>query len=248
MRAFIHAFQGKPYNSDCKAAYDGFVELGIETVLFSTNEEFDRRNPEDVVVGGVIMICHALSQRGITAEHYDYPEELMGFRGRKIWKTRLKDLPKERFPVFIKPVEEKIAPGIVVHTWADVQEEYGLIDPETELYCSEPVEFISEWRCFLLYGEIIGIHFYYGDHNAIYDRSVIDAAVKAFSVMPVGCALDFGVTKDGRTLLIEMNDGYSLGTYGLEPKLYARLLTARWAELNNTEDPFHLDQGESTCG
>ena len=71
-----------------------------------------------------------------------------------------------------------------------------------------------------------------------YDRKVIDAAVKAFPNMPAGCALDFGVTDDGRTLLIEMNDGYSLGTYGLEATLYARLLTARWAELNGTEDIF----------
>ena len=52
MRAFIHGFQGKPYNSDCQAAYDGFQQLGIEPVLFTTNEEFDTRNPEDVVVGG----------------------------------------------------------------------------------------------------------------------------------------------------------------------------------------------------
>lgn len=48
--------------------------------------------------------------------------------------------------------------------------------------------------------------------------------------------MDFGVTEDGRTILIEVNDGYSLGAYGLEPTLYTRLLTARWAELNGTDD------------
>ena len=56
MRAYIHAFRGKPYNDDCKVAYDGFRKLGVEAVLFTTNEEFDTRNPEDVVVGGTIMI------------------------------------------------------------------------------------------------------------------------------------------------------------------------------------------------
>ena len=50
--------------------------------------------------------------------------------------------------------------------------------------------------------------------------------------------MDFGVTDDGRTLLIEINDGFSLGTYGIEDTLYAKLLTARWAELNGTEDIF----------
>ena len=58
--------------------------------------------------------------------------------------------------------------------------------------------------------------------------------------MPEGFAMDFGVTDDGRTLLIEVNDGYSLGTYGLEATLYARLLSARWAELNGTEDELKI--------
>ena len=139
-------------------------------------------------------------------------------------------------PVFIKPVEEKIAPGIVVKKWEDPEADYGMLEPQTMVYCSEPVEFISEWRCFLLYGKIAGIQFYYGDRAAECDRDVIEAAVRAYPNMPAGCALDFGVTSSGGTLLIEMNDGYSLGSYGLEPALYAKLLAARWAELNGTED------------
>lgn len=236
MKAYIHGFQGKAYNKDCQAAYDGFQTLGIEPVLFTTNEEFDTRNPEDVVVGGTIIVWHALNLRGIEVEYFDYPEELSGFCGRRIWKSRLGNIRQEILPVFIKPVEEKIAPGIVINTWNDLEREYGLLDPQTELYCSEPVDFVSEWRCFLIYGQIAGIQFYCGEQNAVYDRAVIDAAVKAYSNMPAGCALDFGVSDDGRTLLIEMNDGYSLGTYGLEPTLYAKLLAARWAELNGTID------------
>ena len=194
------------------------------------------RKPEDVVVGGTIMIWHALNQRGIQAEHYDYPEELAAFRGRQIWQTQLGDIRHEKLPIFIKPVEEKIAPGIVVEKWEDLEAEYGLLGPETMLYCSEAVDFVSEWRCFLLYGKIVGIQFYYGNSDAGCDRKTIDDAVRAYPNMPAGCALDFGVTADGRTLHIEMNDGYSLGYYGLEPTLYARLLAARWAELNGTVD------------
>lgn len=140
-------------------------------------------------------------------------------------------------PIFIKPVEEKTAPGRIIRSYSDLSE-YERLDPETEIYCSEVVHFISEWRCYLLYGRIIGICYYYGDINAECDREVINAAVKSYPDIPAGCALDFGVTDDGRTLLIEMNDGYSLGVYGLESTLYARLLTARWAELNGTEDIF----------
>lgn len=235
MRAYIHAFQGRPWNTECQAAYDGFQKLGVETVLFTTNEEFDTRNPEDVVVGGTVIVWHALNQRGIVAEHYDYPIELADFLGRYIRQIKLNEIWDEELPVFIKSVEDKAAPGIVINDWSDLKE-YEWLDPEFDIYCSECVHFVSEWRCFMLYGQLIGMRFYYGDKNVECDKKVIDAAVQAFPNMPAGCALDFGVTEDGRTLLIEMNDGFSLGIYGLEPTLYARLLTARWAELNGTKD------------
>ena len=53
---------------------------------------------------------------------------------------------------------------------------------------------------------------------------------------PNGYGTDFGVTDDGRTLLIEVNDGYALGSYGLYYLDYAKLLSAIWAELTGTED------------
>ena len=65
MRAFIHAFRGRPWNKECCDAKDGFHKLGIETVMFTTNEEFDLRKPEDVVVGGTVIVLHALHQGGL---------------------------------------------------------------------------------------------------------------------------------------------------------------------------------------
>lgn len=42
---------------------------------------------------------------------------------------------------------------------------------------------------------------------------------------------DFGVDDFGRTLLIEVNDGYALGNYGLSPKQYAEMTMNRWKEI-----------------
>lgn len=53
--------------------------------------------------------------------------------------------------------------------------------------------------------------------------------------------MDFGLTDDGRTLMIEVNDGYALGCYGLLYVNYAKLLSARWAELTNTKDECAFD-------
>ncbi len=172
MKAYVHAFQGCPWNEECKAALNGFKKLGIECRLFSTNEELDKREPEDIVVGGILIMRHVLNENGITIEQYNYPEELLDYRGRRIWFTTVADLKMESLPLFIKPVEEKVAKGIVIRSWEDAFE-YDHLAPESEILCSEVVNFISEWRCFVRYGKIVGIQFYFGDKNVECDKSVI---------------------------------------------------------------------------
>lgn len=237
MRAFIHAFQGKPWNEECESAYRGFEKLGIDCVLFSTNEELNARELKDIVVGGMLIMEHVLKENGVQFDNYNYPSELEKYCGRDIWTVKLKDIKKQKLPIFIKPVREKAATGIIVKNLDDISE-YQHLDPEEEIICSEVIDFVSEWRCFVRYGEIIGIQFYNGDPDVKCDRSVIDEAIKVYTGIPAGCSLDFGVASDGRTLLIEMNDGFAIGSYGLPDEEYARLLVARWAELNGTEDIF----------
>jgi hypothetical protein len=47
--------------------------------------------------------------------------------------------------------------------------------------------------------------------------------------------IDFGVLAQEDTALIELNDGFSLGSYGLDRSIYADLILARWTELMSTE-------------
>lgn len=46
-----------------------------------------------------------------------------------------------------------------------------------------------------------------------------------------GYGIDFGVLDDGRTALVELNDGYALGNYGLAAEAYLALCIARWEQL-----------------
>lgn len=61
-------------------------------------------------------------------------------------------------------------------------------------------------------------------------------AVAAYTSAPNAYALDIGLTAAGATLLIEVNEGYSVGSYGLPSLRYAKFLSARWAQLTSTED------------
>lgn len=216
--------------------------MGLEINLFHTYDELKTSEKQDVVVGYVGTVRKRLADFGITAPEMDYPEELTEYLGRNIWNCKLSDVTNcpELWPVFVKPVEDKKFTGVVVETTKDLVG-CGTYGENPDVICSEPVEFVAEWRCFVRYGKILSVRSYKGDWRVHYDSSVIENAVREYVTAPAGYAIDFGVTKDGRTLLIEVNDGYALGCYGLLSIDYAKFLSARWAELTGTTDECAFD-------
>lgn len=238
MRAFIQTKEdGKIYNDNFFKAFLAFHEMGFETVPFHNNEGLRKSNLEDIVVGYVGTVRSRLNDFGIVAPEMDYPDELTEYLGRKVWKSRINTINcnPNLWPVFVKSVEDKKFTGVVVRSQHDLMG-CGSCYENAECICSEIVNFVAEWRVFVRYGKIIDVRPYKGDWRIHYDHNIIESAVDKFLSAPKGYAIDFGVTDDGRTLLIEVNDGYALGSYGLYYPEYAKLLSARWAELTGTED------------
>jgi ATP-grasp domain, R2K clade family 2 len=222
-------------------AYDGFRKMGWEIVPFSRQDNtrlFDLL-PKDVVVGYIEDVNAALSQLGFRSPvEINYPDELTNFLGRKVWKSYINYVAKhpELWNIFIKPATlTKKFTGRLVRSPKDLIS-CGDESEDTEIWCSEPVNFLAEWRCFVRYGEILGVKHYFGDWRVHFDAQVIEKAIAAYTSAPAGYAANFGVTDKGETLLIEVNDGYSIGAYGLFPPDYARLLASRWAQMTGSRD------------
>lgn len=243
MRVFIQASKEyMPHNYNFFNAYQGFKEMGHEIVMFHTFDELRQSAIEDVVVGYVNTIRKRLAEFNIKTPELDYPDELKSFLDRRIWETKMSQVTNhpETWPVFVKPVEDKKFTGVVVRSTKDLVG-CGICGEDPDVLCSEVVNFKAEWRCFVRYGRILGVRPYKGDWRLHYDPDIIETAVNSFTTAPKGYAMDFGVTEDGRTLMIEVNDGYALGCYGLLYIDYAKLLSARWAELTSTEDECAFD-------
>lgn len=222
-------------------AFYGFSILGWETIPFSKDEIPNDIRRGDVVVAGIGTFKKVLEHMGITCPlEIDYPVELEEFYGRKMWSDNLKAvyMNQDKWPIFVKPKRQKLFTGKYIQSTRDV---IGLGADETvDVWCSEPVDFISEWRCFVRYGQILDVRNYKGDWNVVPNKSIVERAIKEFKTQPAAYGLDFGVTKDGRTLVVEVNDGFSLGSYGLAPIKYAQLLTARYSEIMQIPDPLHM--------
>jgi len=224
------------------AAFYGFALMGCEICFFDAKEgPPEGLHRSDIVVGWIGNVKKALMNLGIEPPlELDYPEDLRPFLGRKIWKSTLHTVYNnmDMWPVFVKPVLGKQFVGTLVTSLKDM---VGLGSQEDrEIWCSEPMDFVSEWRTFVRYGEILDSRCYKGNFMVSPDWEVVKAAVEAYKDQPAAFTLDVGPVRqeDGsyKTHVIEVNDGYAMGGYGLFPTQYAKMISARWCQMVDIPD------------
>lgn len=242
MKVYIQCdFRGLPFNETIYNAYLGFQEMGAETVFYSKRIELADVEREDIIVGGLGPSKWRLDNLGCEYPELDYPEEITSYLGRRVWTSKINTISShpETWPVFVKPYVDKFFTGRVVNSTKDLIG-CGSCYEDFDVICSDVINIVAEWRAFVRYGKIIDVRRYKGDWKTHYDPKVIEDCVRDYKSKPAGCALDFGVTAEGRTVLVEVNDGFCIGSYGLFHIDYAKLLSARWAELTGTKDEFDV--------
>jgi hypothetical protein len=56
----------------------------------------------------------------------------------------------------------------------------------------------------------VNVRPYTGDYHAQFVPSVIDDAISCWKDAPIAYGLDIGVTRDGRTPVVEINDAFTM--------------------------------------
>lgn len=240
MKAYIQCnSRMMPFNETVYNAFLGFEELGTEIVLFNKVAEIAETTREDIIVGGLQPTKWRLEQLNCPYPELDYPEELYGFMGRRIWKSKINTINSnpDCWPIFVKPYIDKKFTGRVINSTKDLIG-CGSCYENYDVICSEVIKLEAEWRAFIRYGKVLDVRRYSGDWRLHYNAEIIEKAVEAYKSQPAAFAIDFGLTDKGNTVLIEVNDGFSIGSYGLFHIDYAKLLATRWAELTGVEDEY----------
>ena len=230
------------FSMNRQTALVGFTQRGEEVRLFEMDEFDDLSlDKNDIVVGGIGVVHRAFERLGIEIPALaSVPPALAEFAERKTWRGTMIDARhavERGEPLFVKPVptDLKMFTGQPLREIADLIATAHVPD-ETPVDCAELTSFVSEYRVFVMHGDVIGVRHYKGDPLVFPDGDRIRGAVSAYQEAPAGYALDVGVVEDGRTLLVEVNDGYATGAYGLPPVRYAAVIDARWAELRKSGD------------
>lgn len=245
---------GEFIDPNCYSAWHGFQKLGVWTESFvwadlrDGNVELTR---DTVVVGGILPVRTAVERLGCPPPlNVDYPDSLVPFLRRHVRRATIRDAhrlcvdDKVVPPVFIKPVTgHKEFTGHVIACFRDTIKTSGFLlnAPDTAVWISAAVEFVSEFRGFVGRGSLVGLRHYAGDPLVFPDPAVVRAAVEAYEASdeaPVSYTLDVGVLRTGETAVVEVNDGFAFGTYGLSPDIHARMLEDRWCEMVGRPLPF----------
>lgn len=228
-----------------------FWERGYDVIPFTRQQLksgdldcylFEERE-SSIFYGAVAIVREALERAKRPAPpNIDFPEELRKFAGRRISDGTLgmvRDLVHQdsaSLPIHVKPrYHQKLFKGQVVRSKADLLPISGVSDDDAVII-QESMQILSEWRATVLRGKVVNVSNYKGDPLRFPDPKVMAQGVADFVAQPIGYALDWGVVADGRTLLIEANDGFALGNYGTKGYLYTALVEARWRQLMGLPD------------
>lgn len=90
--------------------------------------------------------------------------------------------------------------------------------PEGNYQISDVIDIVSEWRCFVYDGKLVGLSNYSGDFTLFPSIWKINEMINAYKSAPIAYTLDVGINvySDGNeyTFVIECHEFFSCGLYG----------------------------------
>lgn len=132
---------------------------------------------------------------------------------------------------FIKPFQIKLFTGFVLD-----QMVYSSIsnipdDTEVMVYPVFERQIIAEHRCYINMGRIIDIRNYSGDLFTIPSEKYIKSIIKENQDFPISYTIDVGVLENGENVVIEFNDMWAIGNYGIQNDTYLSMIQQRYFEI-----------------
>ena len=142
-------------------------------------------------------------------------------------------LPESK--IFVKPFQQKLFTGLVIDKYSisSLRE----FPDDLEVMSYEYIDnILSEWRVYVMDGKIQDSRNYSGDFKVSPDYFTIESKIKSLrNQLPSAYTMDVGVIQHHAggiyTTVIEFNDMYAIGNYGIENSLYLRMLKQRYFEI-----------------
>jgi hypothetical protein len=239
MAAYIEYKEGFPKNVDLAIAAIGFKELEVEVRTFTYEDlisgKFDKILHLHIFVGVVDTMNYIFNKLGKYPKQITFPKERTHFKfgllGEVIEKFQL-----YKKPVFVKSVAIKGFDGVLIEKEMDL----SFLKPhpkDTPVGYCDKIEMTSEFRIYIHNGQVVDFKNYSGDQKEYLNAGNwkdIEEQIKVNfdSGFPIAYSMDIALGP-GLICIVEYNDFWALGNYGMEQQAYARCLKARYFEIIN---------------
>lgn len=249
MRIYIQTDKGVPKFDFCYSMYVGALHHGVlasDIIMFEDIMEAPA-NRNNVVVASVEDTIVFFERCGIEvpkAINLYVSLKEAGYLKRACIEMTLNEFRTFRpeLAYFIKPLSDTKAfvSGVIKKRSllpALLSDYKGSWD--INILVSSPVNFVSEYRLFWRRkreGEkqIAGFKHYQGDPMIYPDNGYIKRVLEFLqrhTDLPASLTVDFGIDDNGDTQVVELNDGWCCGSYGLEGETYYNFFMDRWNQL-----------------
>jgi hypothetical protein len=168
-----------------------------------------------IPIGSVEFVSYHLSQVfNVQCKPINVPEKLNSFFfcKRNVFNGYKTDI--KQFPVFVKSMDLLKDNTYILENSSEIKE----LEDEHCYQISSVIDIISEWRCFVFKGKLVGLQNYSGDFTVFPDVDMIKKIISTWNYECPAYTIDIGINENNETLVIECHDFYSCGLYGFENK------------------------------
>lgn len=220
-----------PHHFDASCAMYGAIENGIPYKLISYENlisgKYDKLIKTNLFVGSVEFLTEVFNRIDKSPR-----VPLNSNRQENIIKlNEARKRIEEGETLFIKPYQIKLFTGMVYD-----KRFIFCLNPypeDTDVIISEPFEYEikSEWRCYVHMNKVVDIRNYLGDIYSIPDEKYLLDTINKNNNFPISYTIDIAILENNENVVVEFNDMWAIGNYGMDNSMYLRLLKQRYFEI-----------------
>lgn len=198
-------------------------------IIYSSDARWKLEQERDIAYGNIGWITGITNHNKLKLPLAGFvPDELKKFAPTFIFSNV--NEAYRAIGKFVKPHPEqhKKFNGFVVQKDKPQDTMLTLANYHGEVIIQEKVEYVSEWRIFVLDHEVLDARFYKGTFRITPDWKLADSIASNYKGFGPAWSFDLGITNEGKTHLIECHSMFSLGLYGTQPIFAARVLVQAW--------------------
>lgn len=222
-----------PDHFDCACAMYGAIENCMDYRLTTFEEvssgKFDLLIKNHMFVGSVEFMREIFARIGLCDVRLPLNSNRLSER---ITLGEAYDRVASGSTLFIKPIEIKLFTGLVLDGMV-----YDCLagKPKSTVvlaYEVFPSEIETEWRIYVYRNEIYDARNYSGDFtmmpNFDYVKAIIDLNKNTF---PATYTIDVAMLLNGDCVIVEYNDMWAIGNYGVQNRDYIKMLYDRYFDI-----------------